>query len=331
MYHLPKIHKRLYNVPRRPVISNCGTPTKKMSEFLDHHLQPVVKGGKSYVNDTNHFFEKLKELGNVPPNAILVTADVVSLYPSIPHDAGLKALHEKLEERNDKSVPTADLVNMADFVLKNNYFEFDSCIKQQISGTAIGTKFAPPYACIFMDKVESAFLESENTKPWVWMRYIDDIFFIWTESEDELEGFLQRLNAFHPNLKFTHDKSKVSINFLDVTVSINGEEFETDLYCKPTDCHQFLEFNSAHPIHNKKSIVCSQGLRIKRLCSKKDTFEKHLESLRSWFGKCGYPKELVDNQIRRVLERKPKQLFESRTKTGTGVPLVVTYHPRFLK
>ena len=53
---------------------------------------------------------------------------------------------------------------MVDFVLKNNYFEFDSCINQQISGTAIGTKFAPPYACIFIDNVESAFLESENTK-----------------------------------------------------------------------------------------------------------------------------------------------------------------------
>ena len=56
---------------------------------------------------------------------------------------------------------------MTDFVLRSNYFEFDSCIKQQISSTAIGTKFKPPYACIFMDKVQNAFLESENTKPWV--------------------------------------------------------------------------------------------------------------------------------------------------------------------
>ena len=81
-------YMRLYKVPGHPVISNCGTPTKKMSEFLDHHLQPVMKGGRSYVKDTNHFLEKLKELGKVPPNAILVTADVVGLYPSIPHDAG---------------------------------------------------------------------------------------------------------------------------------------------------------------------------------------------------------------------------------------------------
>ena len=106
------------NVPERPAICNCGTPqipsdSIKISEFLDHHLQPVIKGGKSYVKGTNHFSEKLKELGKVPPNAILVTADVVGLYSSMPHDAGLKALHENLEERNDKI--TASSVNMADF------------------------------------------------------------------------------------------------------------------------------------------------------------------------------------------------------------------------
>ena len=134
-------------------------------------------------------------------------------------------------------------------------------------------------------------------------------FFIRTESEDEREGFLQRLNAVHPNLKFTHEKSKVYINFLDVTVSVSGDEFETDLYCKPTDCNQFLEFNSVHPIHNKKSTVYSQGLHIKRLCSKKVVFEKYLKSLRSCFGKDGYPKKLVDNEIRRIFESKPEQLF----------------------
>ena len=68
----------------------------------------------------------------------------MGLYPSILHDVGLKALNEKLEERSDKKVPSADLVDMAEFVLKNNFFEFDSKVKQQVSGTAIGTKFAPP-------------------------------------------------------------------------------------------------------------------------------------------------------------------------------------------
>ena len=51
---------------------------------------------------------------------------------------------------------------MSDFVLKNNYFELNGQIKQQISGTAIDTKFSPPYACLFMDKIEIAFLETQE-------------------------------------------------------------------------------------------------------------------------------------------------------------------------
>ena len=188
-------------MPGCPVISNCGTPTEKMSEYLDSHLEPMMRSAKSYIRDTSDFLKKLKKLGSVPQNALLVTADVVGLYPGIPRQDGL-ALSIKLDQREDKIVATEDLLEMAQFVLKNNYFEFDSMIKQQVLGTAIGTKFAPPYACNFMDRVETEFLEREHLKPWVWLRY-DDIFFLWTHLEHELYKFLERLNSFHANLKFT--------------------------------------------------------------------------------------------------------------------------------
>ena len=81
------------------------------------------------------------------------------VYPSIPHELGLRALREALDKRDDKTIPTEELLKMAEFVLKNNYFEFGNKIKQQISGTAIGTKFSPPYAFIFMSDLETKFLE----------------------------------------------------------------------------------------------------------------------------------------------------------------------------
>ena len=114
-----------------------------------------------------------------------------------------------------------------------------------------------------MEKVEREFLEAEDIKPWVWFRYIDDIFFIWTEGENKLESFLQCLNTFHPNLKFTQEKSKTSAN---VVVRVNCDKFEADIYSKPTDCHHFLEFNSAHPIHIKKPFIVKgygQGFIVK--------------------------------------------------------------------
>ena len=59
MYLLPKIHKRLYDFPDRPVISNCGTSTEKVSEFLDHHLKPVMHEGESFIKDTDDFLNKI--------------------------------------------------------------------------------------------------------------------------------------------------------------------------------------------------------------------------------------------------------------------------------
>ena len=55
LYLLPKIHKRLANVPGRLVISNCGTPTVKASEFVDHHLKSVMQKDKSYIKDSGDF------------------------------------------------------------------------------------------------------------------------------------------------------------------------------------------------------------------------------------------------------------------------------------
>ena len=130
---------------------------------------------------------KVNNLVSIPENAILVTADGVGLYPSIPHEVGLRALREALDKRDKKTIPTEELLTMAEFMLKNNYFEFGTKTKQQISGTAIRTKFAPLYPCIFMSDLETKFLESQHLQHLVWLRYIDYIFFIWTYGEESLK------------------------------------------------------------------------------------------------------------------------------------------------
>ena len=77
----------------------------------------------SYIKDSTDFINKIGQIGDILENAILVTADVVDLYPSIPHKTGLKALKNALDKRKQKHVPTEKLINMAEFVLKNNFFE----------------------------------------------------------------------------------------------------------------------------------------------------------------------------------------------------------------
>ena len=95
-YLLPKFHKRLHNVPGRPVISDCGYHTENILSFLNYHLQPLAKKVESYIKDTNYFLKKLKELGSLPKYVIVCTIDVVGLYPNILHEEGLASNRKQL-------------------------------------------------------------------------------------------------------------------------------------------------------------------------------------------------------------------------------------------
>ena len=85
-YYL-RLIKILSKVPGCKVISDCGMPAEKILEFLDQHLQPLMKQGELYIKGTGDFLEKLKRV-----DEILVTAHMVGLYTSIPHDGGLEVL-----------------------------------------------------------------------------------------------------------------------------------------------------------------------------------------------------------------------------------------------
>lgn len=70
------------------------------------------------------------------------------------------------------------------------------------------------------------------------------------------------------------------LNFLDVTVMLDeNRRLHTDVYNKPTDSHQYLHNTSYHPGHIKKSIAFSQAIRIKRICSDRETAHKRCDEL----------------------------------------------------
>ena len=119
-----------------------------------------LQSSKSYIKDNEDLIRKIKDIQYIPSNGILVTAGMVGLYLSIPNDFGLKSLKIILDK-----------------IMRSNYFEFNGKVRQLISGTTIGTNCAPTYFCIYMDEFENEFLSLRSSKPLVWFRYIDDIFF----------------------------------------------------------------------------------------------------------------------------------------------------------
>ena len=118
-----------------------------------------------------------------------------------------------METRVDKQISSDTLAELADVVLKNNIYEFDEKTFKQKRGTAIGTKFASPYAILFMADFEEKILESFEKKPMIWWRYIVDIFFIWELGEESLKVFIEQVNMFHFTIKFTAEYSKEEVNF----------------------------------------------------------------------------------------------------------------------
>jgi hypothetical protein len=96
-YLLPKIHKKVSPPPGRPVVSGNGSPTEKISHFVDHFLNPTIPDIRSYVKDTTHFLQLLEEVGPLPDNAMLVTLDITSLYTNVPNEDGLRAARETFD------------------------------------------------------------------------------------------------------------------------------------------------------------------------------------------------------------------------------------------
>ena len=101
----------------------------------------------------------------MPEDTILCTIDVVGLYSYIPHEDGLVAMRKALDERDDKTVLTDSLIELAECVLKNNIFEHNTSFYKQLRGTAIGTKMALPYAIIYMGDLEERILKDCDKKP----------------------------------------------------------------------------------------------------------------------------------------------------------------------
>ena len=76
---------------------------------------------------------------------ILWTIDVIGLSRNFPHNEGLAFIKDVLHNRVDKQVIIDALTGLTELVVKNMIPEFSGKIYNQIRGTAIGTKFTPPY------------------------------------------------------------------------------------------------------------------------------------------------------------------------------------------
>ena len=263
----------------------------------------------------------------------MVTMDVTSLYTNIPNDEGLRASMLALENFRQGQVKPRNIaiIQLLEIVLKKNNFQFNGNHYLQVGGTAIGTKAAPGFAIVYMGMFEDLYVHNYPTQPTLFLRYIDDIFMLWTHGEENLLAFISHLNSRVESIKFTHECSTSNIAFLDVMVKLKEGRIETDLYCKPTDSHDYLLYSSAHPQKCKDSIPYSQFVRIRRLCSNMRDFESNVLEFAAHFHRRQYPVDLIMEaaMMARKLNRgdllTPIRIEEENDKSK--IFLITTYHP----
>jgi peptide-methionine (R)-S-oxide reductase len=313
LYLLPKVHKKKLPMPGRPIVSANNSPTEKISELADHFLKPLVQTTKSYVKDTTDFINKIEALPTLSETAILCTIDVTSLYTNIPNSEGISACKNLLDLHRDNSEkPSNDnIIHLLEYVLHMNNFDFNDKHYLQVGGTAMGTRVAPSFANIFMADFEEKFVYNYHDQPFIWLRYIDDIFMIWNHGKQTLDNFLHHLNSCHHSIKFTVETSTTSLPFLDTQVKINQDRsIYTDLYCKPTDAHNYLLFNSSHPKHLMRSLPYSQLLRIRRICTHMEDFDKNAKMIGQHFIRRLYPEDLIIDATLKARRKNRQELLQ---------------------
>ena len=122
--------------------------------------------------------------------------DVRSLYTNIPNEEGIQAVRDALNASPTR-LPTRIITTLLFLILTLNNFIFNGIHYLQKMGCAMGTKCAPSYANLFMGKFEELYIYPRLlNKSRIYLRYIDDLFFIWTGAEKELKHFFTK-SAYH--------------------------------------------------------------------------------------------------------------------------------------
>lgn len=303
-YLLPKIHKDplTWTVPSRvppgrPIVSDCSSESYNIAQYIDHFLNPLSMLHPSYLRDTYDFLAKIKPIV-VPSCTYIFTIDIDSLYTNIDTATGLQTVNRLFQAHPDNTRPDQALLKLLELSLNCNDFIFNDKHYLQIQGTAMGKKFAPAYANIYMSEWERDALAKCPLKPVMYYRYLDDIIGLWPYSLQHFDNFIRVLNTHHASITIKYVIHPTEVNFLDTTVFFNHidstqKQLHTKVYFKDTDTHALLHKHSYHPKHTFPGIVKSQIIRFYRISSSTQHFNEAVHILFIALRKRGYSKRFL--------------------------------------
>jgi hypothetical protein len=331
-YLLPKIHKPPINWPipnimpeGRPIVSDTGSESYRVAQYIDQFLRPISIRHKSYIKDTYDFVDKIRGR-HIPDNAIIVTGDVTALYTNMEIGRIMQVVSDALAKYPARERPDEHIKRLLDITLRNNDFSFDDEHYLQICGTAMGKTYAPALADLYMESFDEG--ATADTNVHLFSRFLDDIFYIWTGDEQGLQQHGVMLNSLIPGITVTLNWSRTSVNFLDTTIYINESSLQTRVHFKPTDTHQLLHIASFHPRHTCKGVLKSQLIRFRRISSTKQDYDAACAVLFPVLRKRRYSRRMMRHMKAEIwtLRQNDRLLLNKQQHNQPVIPVVIPYN-----
>ena len=335
LYLLPKIHKPRYTWPHerlcacRPIVSDSGSESYNICKYIDFFLKPLTIKHESYIKDTYDFISKIRGT-KIAASTLLVTGDVTSLYTNMHIDGIIACIQELFIKYPDPERPDRELLELLRITLTYNDFEFAGKIFLQILGVAMGRTYAPSTANAYLLKFDNAAKQGWRIALELFFRFLDDIFFLFPGTVQELEEFERFLNSIIPDIQVTLKYSTSSVEFLDTIVykkmlPDGSCILQTKVYFKPTDTHQLLHKHSFHPPHTFKAILRSQFIRFKRISSGREDFEEASDILSRVLRARGYTRRLISHVKNDVWQNYDLRTVRTEINLGNTIPIVTHF------
>ena len=177
--------------------------------------------------------------------------DVKALFTSVPTTPATNIIKKLLEQDHElhqrTSMSIENIICLLEFCLNSTSFMFQGKYFEQLEGVALGSPISSIVAKLYMESSEVEAIRSAPHPPYLWKRFVDDIFTI-IESSQKNE-FLEHINSIDKHIQFTAEdqRSDAAMPFLDILIT-PGEDgsLSTSVFRKPTHTDLYLQWDNHH-------------------------------------------------------------------------------------
>ena len=243
--------------------SNNGI--QNLSRFIESICLLLTSNLPNIIKDTSHLLDLIDDIKkcSLPDKLILVSFDMINMFPNIGNQRGMEAVHSLLDSRSSQNPSPECIMEGLKIYFLNSNSSFANIHQLQPNGTATGAPNSCYYSDIaisYLDKIISEKAATQLQECFYFGRYCDDCLILWCGDIEKLNDFYIMLNNSDEKLKFTMEIGG-NICFLDLRISIQNNCLETTVYIKPTDIHLYLEASSCHKQSSKNCMIKGVALR----------------------------------------------------------------------